>query len=609
MHASASRSDWRRRSTRAIALVLCAAWAATALGQTSPISPGDRYRYLPRPFEAEPRTPQLPREEKEITGSTEVLVDKLRGLIFLDDPKKVIPKNPPQLSGVTVKSQRGLRLLRTPPFQRVVQKYLGGPVSIRRMNEMLRDIVVFYRNNDLPVVDLSIPEQDVTDGIVQVVVTEARVGKVCVEKTKYFDACDLLPQVCIQPGDEIHESVLLEDMRWLSRNPYRDINLKLKPGQERGTTDVVFEVDDQPPWRFYTGYEDTGNLLTRLERTYYGVNWYNALCNDDWAGYQFTADPDFDRLLAHSGYYSRALLCRDIVSVYGTYAEFSAPTDIVNNAGFAWQVLPRYDLELCPIGCYKHGLTFGWDFKQTNTNLDFGGETVFDVTPDISQFTVGYHGRQTYCDGGWLLGLEVIWSPGDMFPNNDDATFNDFRPGATADYLYARGLFEVRTHLCGAATNNVPLELVSRVRGQLSEARLLPIEEFGLGGYNSIRGYDEYSVIADSGLVVNIELWSQAFHLLDYKTCKIDDKGKPQERREPDSLRFLAFWDYGVDYTHSPQPGEFSSFDISSVGVGLRYEFPRHLSLRADYGFQLIEVPSTTVTHDGRIHLGIQASW
>lgn len=44
----------------------------------------------------------------------------------------------------------------------------------------------------------------------------------------------------------------------------------------------------------------------------------------------------------------------------------------------------------------------------------------------------------------------------------------------------------------------------ARFRGQLASTNLLPSEQMGLGGYNSVRGYLERQVNVDNGLIVNL---------------------------------------------------------------------------------------------------------
>jgi hemolysin activation/secretion protein len=544
----------------------------------------DRYRYLPRLPQGTEDPPRLPDTPREVTGDTTVLVAELKGLIFLDDPQQVVVGKL-NTTGVLVRGP-SLELLRSPAFEQVAGAYLGGPVSIRRLNELVRDVILFYRAYDRPVVDVSVPEQDITDGVIQVMVTEGRAAEVRVEGPCYFNPCVLARQLCISPGDPIYESMLLEDLRWLYRNPFRRVELELERGDERGETDVIFNVYDRLPARVYGGYEDTGTRFTGLERTFYGLNWYNALWRDDQFGYQYTTSSDFSKLRAHSAFYSTALLNRDILTLYGTYAEFRAPSATGNTDGVTWQLLPRWYRELAPWGDYEHAVEAGFDFKQTNTNLEFGGFQVFANSADIAQFMVGYNGWGLDRWGGWFIGADTYYSPGGLGGRNNTPSFQSIRAFAPANYFYTRGFLE-RSFLLP-----MNLQFVTRLTGQLASDNLLPTEQLGFGGYNSIRGYDLYSVVGDSGYFINCELQTRPVNLL------TDD----------DQFMLLGFYDFGDAYNHTLLPGEDPSVDLNGVGCGLRYQLQPNLTLRTDYGWQISQLQFFPTPRE-RWHVGVVLSY
>ncbi len=550
-------------------------------------NPGDRYRYLPRLPQGNENPPPLPRTETEVTGPRKVLVDELRGVVVLDHPDRVVDGKL-DVTGIQIQADASLELARTAGFRRIVNRYIGGEVSIFRLNQMVRDIIVYYRDNDEPVVDVSVPQQDITDGVVQIIITEARVGKVIVRGPCYFDPQNLLNQVCISPGDAIYESVLLEDQRWLIRNPFRDVELELTPGKNRGQTDVIFNVRDRKPVRIYAGYEDTGNRTTGLERTIYGFNWYNALNKDDQFGYQYTASSDFSTVGVHSGIYSWATLNRDIWTIYGTYGQVDVPPFFgPANEGVFWQTSIRWNRELCPRGCYEHGIQAGFDFKNTNTSLDFGGVFVGANDADIIQFMIGYNGRKYDNLGSTHFALDIYGSPGGLSGKNNDTAFQGVTPHAKASYAYGRGFFERRFWMPRCT------ELVTRVTGQLTHTNLLPPETLGLGGYNSVRGYDQYTYAADSGFFVNLEWWSPSYY------CLFGD----------DELRFFTFFDIGEGYQHSQISGLPNSVGMAAVGLGARYQLGRSMSLRADYGYQLRDAPTVLPQPDSRFHIGLIFSY
>jgi hypothetical protein len=71
-------------------------------------------------------------------------------------------------------------------------------------------------------------------------------------------------------------------------------------------------------------------------------------------------------------------------------------------------------------------------------------------------------------------------------------------------------------------------------------------------------------------------------------------------------LQFLGFWDYGAAANHTLLPGEASETPLFSVGGAVRYTINACVSVRFDYGFQLLH---TGLDHDSRSDLGIVVSY
>ncbi len=545
----------------------------------------DRYRYMPRLPHGRENPKPLPKTEEKVEGDPKVLVDELRGIFFVDHPDKVRKTSEvTDIRGVQVEATSNLRIIQSPSYQKIPNSYIGNPVSVYELNKLVRDTIVYYRRCDQPVVDISIPEQDITDGVVQIVVTEGRLGKVCVKGSCYFDNQVLADQLQFCPGCPIYESHLQRELRWLYRNPFRTVDLELTPGKERGETDVIFNVKDKNPWRFYTGYEDTGTQATGLERLFYGFTWNNAFGKDHTFGYQYTTHPDFSRFHAHSAFYSMALENRDILSVYGAFADYKASIPLIGeDPGQSWQVLTRWNRELEPIGNYEHGIMAGFDYKSVKGTVDFFPGFFLGSDFDIAQLMIGYNGRHTDCTGSFNIGADGYWGPGGFTSNNTTSSFQGTRPGASEEYYYTRAFFERRYWLPECC------EFVLRGTGQLAGGKLMPTEQLGLGGYNSIRGYDQYSTVGDAGFFLNVEFWTPERLIPLCGTC-----GK---------LRGLVFYDYGTAHNRISDIGD-PNIVASSVGVGFRYEIDPQFHIRFDYGHQMKNEIINTDYND-RVHLGV----
>lgn len=562
LHSSRTNSRWTHVGRIVLGLALLLATAA-AQGQ-------DSNRYRPKDLPERRPEAKLPDTAKEPTGSNTLLVGQLKGLILVDHPSKV-ERVPPAVEGIRIDSP-SLAFLNNETLQQRLRTYLDDPVTIRSLHEIAREIVIFYRHSDRPVVDVGIPEQDISNGVVQIVVTEARVGRVLVEGPQYFSPRVLVRETYTCPGQEIRESVVIGDLNWLNRNPFRTTDVEFRPGQEAGQTDVVFKVKDRPPVRAYMGYEDTGTSETDLERVFVGANWGNALWLDHQFGYQYTSSPDFQKLQSHSGVYAIPLLNRDTIVTTGSYATVTSTTaQQLDMQGYGWQTTVHYNHTLDAWGCYEHSLHGGFDFKQTNTNLDFGGTQVFTSPADVAEMVVGYEGLRRDDYGTWALGTDLYVSPGGFTSLNNTAAYQQIRAGALASFIYGRSYLERVTSL------PYNLQLMGRVTGQVADGNLLPTEQLGFGGYDSIRGYDMRRVNGDSGYIVNLELRTEPICL-----------GLDRCRR--DQCQFLVFYDMGGAMNHTIAAGEDPVVGLSSVGLGARYTVAPAVALRFDYGWQLQSV-------------------
>jgi hemolysin activation/secretion protein len=140
--------------------------------------------------------------------------------------------------------------------------------------------------------------------------------------------------------------------------------------------------------------------------------------------------------------------------------------------------------------------------------------------------------------------------------------------------------------------------LILRATLQFSDANLAPSEQLGFGGYDSIRGYDERDVNADEGYIFSTEVRTPPVSIGELF-------GHPEVH---DQLQFVGFWDYGAAHNHELLPGEADEIPLSSVGGGVRYAIGTYVSVRFDYGFQLLSTGLDS-DHGSRSDLGIMVSY
>jgi hemolysin activation/secretion protein len=531
----------------------------------------------PKPVGAAPAPPlpAAPAAAPAVDDST-VLLTRLNGVRLVPSANLLARGAPPAGQAVVVE---GLPWLDPAKVEALSAGFLSRPLTKGDLSRLTRMLVLLCRKSDHPVVEVYVPPQDISSGVVQVVVLAARLGEVRVRGNRWFSDSLLTGQVRTKPGQEVTGETLMEDVDWLNQNPFRQVDLVYAKAQQPGETDAILRVADVRPERVYAGYDDSGTEQTGLGRAFAGFNLGNLWGEDNQLSYQYTRSTDGNLLSADSGSYTLPLPWRDSVSVFGSWARSnSLEENIFNLTGITWQAGLRYTVMLPVLPGYSQTLVFGADYKWTNNNLGFGGTQVFSSPSNIAQGVVTYSGTRSDDHGSTRGSLSAYYSPGGLGGLNHDRDFQVQRAGATADYGYLQAAFSRLERLPGDFTAALSGS------GQWSSARLLATEQFGLGGEDSVRGYDERIVNGDDGVSAQLELRTPGRHLLG---------------PIPDQCQALVFIDAGRDWQHDLQAGETEN-TLVSAGPGLRIQVGSHGTIKADYGWQLDRLAGT---RSGRIHL------
>jgi len=526
-------------------------------------------------------TPGVPAAKE--AGAEDPRAPRLGALIVVGSRSAVKGSGDVSASGVKVGTSPALDILRGPDFDYLMSGFLGMRVSEALLANVQREIILYYRSRNRPVVDVVIPAQEsIGKGVLQVYVIEGKLGKIVVEGNNWTKEERIRKNVKLEEGGAIDTSAILDGVDWLNTNPGRMINPSLRPGSALGTSDLVLNVDEKKiPWDFYIGADNTGPELIGSERMFAGFNWNNAFGLDHRLGYRYTMAMDVRSLMAHSLSYDIPLPWKHTLSFYGGYvdaeSDFGVPNGAARQYSESWQASVRYNLPLPQIGKYNHDLAIGFDYKRFDSDLLFvGAPTLFipgttrsDIV--VAQVAAQYRGSMTDKWGGTSIGLEGFYSPGGIGDYNDDASYAAQEAGSTANYMYGRASIQRLIKL--------PVDLSAQLRGlvQIAEGDLQGSEKFGLGGAQTVRGYEERHANGDDAYVLNAEVYSPAFSV-----------AKLLDPEATDRLQFLTFFDYGVTSPHQTHlPGEDAHLILSSFGFGMRYNVKRYFSFRFDYGWQL----------------------
>ncbi|MCP5505392.1 MAG: ShlB/FhaC/HecB family hemolysin secretion/activation protein [Chlamydiales bacterium] len=466
-------------------------------------------------------------------------------------------------------------------LKRAVRPYYNHPLNAETITAIKKRVIEYYTQNHRPVVAVSVPQQDITDGVLQLMVTEGKLSTVTCSGNKWFSDKQILEGFHLDPGESIASDLLNQNLYWLNRSPFRQVDAVYTPGTEEGTTNIELICKDRFPLRVYAGIDNTGNDVTGNNRLFAGLTWGNVFWTDQRLSYQYATSSDFKRFQAHTLYYEIPLpWWQHLINLYGGYstvdANFRVPTITgarFRTHGFSLQASLRYDITLRAMKNFLHEVTWGFDFKRTNNNLDLGGVPIIaENNVNLTQFQLGYNLGYALNPLSLSFEVEGFYSPGKWISDQTNKDYQSLRPFAKNQYVYAR------TALSLIYTFYKEWTLHNTFRGQIASNNLLPSEEYGVGGWNTVRGYKERIVNGDQVFIWNIELRTPPVSILNplagYKKFN-------------DTFQFLLFFDYGLSSVRRTAPGQPKTSYLTSIGPGVRYNVIPYLTFRADWGFQL----------------------
>ena len=572
------------------ALSLCAFGAGDLLAQNRPLERAVRERkeILGDDSLSQAKGSVSDQRENEPTGDSSSLGVSFVSIELISHQDKVTKSAQPSGEGVVIDP----RLPAPVEITAAVKPYLGREVSMALLGELGNDIVIAWRKSDYPLVDVYFPEQNITQGRIQVVVREAVLGNRSVSGAVLTREDYVLKQFRLNAGNRVNSRMVEADLDWLNENPIREVRVVYEKGEKDGTTDLGLEVEERKQVTSYAGFANTGLNSTGESEFSFGFNIGNPLGLEHAFGYNFGADEDLKFLQAHSLFYQAFLPWRHTLRFSGAHVSSEARNQgNLGVKGLSKQMTTAYRIPLERPKfnrSWKHHFTLAFDYKSTDTDLIFGGDNLFASELEVGQFRGSYEFGVPDSHGFTRVTLGVVVSPGDMFGDNDDSNFMVARTGSTSDYWYGFGEFE--------RSISLPRDFTFKLRasGKATAHRLAATEQILGGGYATVRGFDESIIRGDSGFLGTAELISPP---LDF--CETLD----------DRFRFFAFIDTAAFDITNPLPGE-SSPALTGAGLGVSCRLGDSGFARASYGWALTDCGvSPSLVDDGKFHFGLSVTY
>ena len=457
---------------------------AYAVTTNTPTDAGDALRQIERIQEIErPKIPKLieKKEEKPLLKEGEKV--KVTSFVF-----------------------KGNKIITTEELESFVKKYIGTELTFNEITQAVVSISLLYERKGY-LAQATLPEQNITDGIIQVNILEAHFGgttylpmgngeKPNVRESRVMDI--------VYPSSKVNGPL---DLKRLERGillandlPGIGVGANLKPGQEVGHTDVEVQIENRARFNTSILADNYGSRSTGYERVLVSANLLNPLRLGDDLNTTIlkTAGTEYMRLNYSLPVGNDGLR----IGSNATYLEYKVITN-----------------EFKSLGPNGHSAGFGLEAsypiyrsRDKNLNLDFDYDVKAFKNNTITEVTSDYYTRifSTSLSGDfvdqWLL---------DGATNNAKFVFDHGKNDLKNSPNYATDISNSHTH---GIFNRAQLSfrrdqflkndytLVIKGSGQLTDHNLDSSQKFYLGGPTGVRAYPSSEGSGSEGYLLHLEL-------------------------------------------------------------------------------------------------------
>jgi len=489
------------------------------------------------------------------------------------DDKEELPSNIPQTITVDRFEVVGSTVFSQAQFKELLRPYTNRPLTFAELLEARTTVTDFYVNQGYITSGAIIPPQEFTGEVVQIQVVEGEIEEIEIDVEGRLSSGYVHRRLEQGTKTPLNVNNLQESLQLLQLNKrIESISAELSAGVDPGANLLTVEVVTAPTFDL-TATVDNGRSpsvgTVRREITLEEANLF-GMGNEVLINYTNTEGSD-----ALDFAYTLPLNPRNGTLQF-TYGQTDSeivedpftPLDIQSDSRY-YELTYRQPVILTPRSELALGLTFSHQKSQNfllgqpfplSIGADEEGETQVSALRFSQEWTRQSANQVIAARSSFSVGVD--WFNATTNENAPDSLFFAWRgQGQWVQLLAEDTLFLIRSDI------------------QLASEALVPLEQFGLGGIESVRGYRQDLLLSDNGALVSAEM-----RLPILRVEKWDGL-----------LQITPFFDLGVAWNNEGNGGDRPEPDpnfIAATGLGVRWQMGEYLTATIEYGLPLVEVES-----------------
>jgi hemolysin activation/secretion protein len=479
-------------------------------------------------------------------------------------------RNNPDLPGIIRVKQfkiMGSTVFSQIDFDRITQAYLDRDISIADLFKIRSKITELYLSKGYITSGAIVPPQRIgkEDGIVEIQVIEGRVAEIQVRGNNRLSQDYIRNRISQYAGTPLNQQRLLSGLQLLRLNPLiNNVKAQLAAGIQAGSSILTVEIGESPTWYSQLSADNYRSPSAGTDRRQAQIRNINLLGLGDNANltysntngsnsvdlnYEIPLNPQNTRLSISYGNSASNVIEQPFNSLdiqsRSSYYEIAIQQPIIQT--------PTQELTVGITASHRQSRATLLDrIPFPAAGADLNGNTSLSALRFVQSYTQRSEREVFAARSQFSVGLDAFGS-----------TINSQAPDSR--FLAWRGQ--------GQYVKLLAPDSMLLVRGdvQFANRAILPFEQFGLGGVDSVRGYRQDALLADNGVFASTEV------------------RLPIARFAKDSILLVTpFVDFGTVWNNSS--ANLPQKTLLSTGLGLRYQLSDRLTTKLEWGIPLISL-------------------
>ena len=488
-------------------------------------------------------------------------------------PERDIPGELPQKINVKEFVIEGSTVFSDEDFKKITEKYTKGPITFAEILQLRSDINELYIENGYITSGAFIPTQKFEDGTVKIQIIEGTITEIKISGNRRLNSGYIRSRISRGAKKPLNREKLLETLQLLQLNPLVDkLSAELSAGTRPGESLLEISIKEAKTFNTQLSLDNGRSPAVGSFRRQIQISEANLLGFGDriGAGYSNT-----DGSNAFDVSYSLPFNSRNgtVAFSYGT-----SDSDVIEDPFSVLDIQSKstyYELSLRQPILEKPNKEFAIGVtassRQSKASL-FDGEIPFPNSPGADEdgrtriTALRFFQEWTNRSSSQVFALRSQFSIGlDAL----DSTINSSSPDSR--FYSWRGQAQWVRLLAPDTL------LLLRGDMQFADRPLVPLEQIGIGGQESVRGYRQDALLTDNAIFASAEV---RFPIARFAG-------------QNNILQLAPFVDFGTAWNRGGRDDSNTDSDtdtLLSLGLGLRLQLQERLTARFDWGIPLITI-------------------